>query len=268
MKNWDTLEPDRVKLLTKHFTPGRAGKKIDMVVIHHNAGVLSIDQIWQVWQDRQASAHYQITTTGEIGQLVWDRDTAWHAAKPDINQRSIGVEFSNSAGANADWPIADKTIEEGAHLVAAICKYYKLGTPTVGKNVRFHREFTSTSCPYHLAAGGKYHNRLMDRARYWFNAMTNNSGPAVAPTPIPKENDMSLTPEQSAKLDRVHHELTHRFQSRYDLDAYKRGEIAEADIFDDTLVGYVLENNRAGEINRRRIEELEKTVTELVENKE
>ena len=45
MKNWDTLEPDRVKLLNKHFTPGRGGKKIDKVVIHHNAGVLSIDQI-------------------------------------------------------------------------------------------------------------------------------------------------------------------------------------------------------------------------------
>ena len=60
MKNWETLEPDRVKLLNKHFTPGRGGKKIDKVVIHHNAGVLSIDQIWQVWQDRQASAHYQI----------------------------------------------------------------------------------------------------------------------------------------------------------------------------------------------------------------
>ena len=52
MKNWDTLEPDRVKLLNKHFTPGRGGKKIDKVVIHHNAGVLSIDQIWQVWQDQ------------------------------------------------------------------------------------------------------------------------------------------------------------------------------------------------------------------------
>ena len=23
MKNWTTLEPDRVKLLNKHFTPGR-----------------------------------------------------------------------------------------------------------------------------------------------------------------------------------------------------------------------------------------------------
>lgn len=28
MKNWDKLEPDRVKLLNKHFTPGRGcGRK-------------------------------------------------------------------------------------------------------------------------------------------------------------------------------------------------------------------------------------------------
>ena len=175
MKSWETLEPDRVKLLNKHFTPGRGGKKIDKVVIHHNAGVLSIDQIWQVWQDRAASAHYQITTTGEIGQLVWDRDTAWHAANQHINQTSIGLEFSNSAGANADWPITDKTIEEGAHLVAAICKYYKLGRPQAGKNVRFHREFTGTSCPYHLAPGGKYHNTLMSRAQYWYDQMTSKA---------------------------------------------------------------------------------------------
>ena len=175
MKNWETLEPDRVKLLNKHFTPGRGGQTIKQVVIHHNAGVLSIDQIWQVWQDRQASAHYQITTTGEIGQLVWDRDTAWHAANQYVNQTSIGLEFSNSAGAGSDWPITDKTIEEGAHLTAAICKYYKLGRPQAGKNVRFHREFTTTSCPYHLAPGGKYHNTLMNRAQYWYDQMTSKA---------------------------------------------------------------------------------------------
>ena len=196
MKNWDTLEADRVKLLNKHFTPGRGGKKIDKVVIHHNAGVLSIDQIWQVWQDRQASAHYQVTTSGEIGQLVWDGSTAWHAANQHINQTSIGIEFSNSAGANADWPIADKTIEEGAHLVAAICKYYKLGRPQAGKNVRFHREFTGTSCPYHLAPGGKYHATLMGRAQYWYDQMT---GKAAAKPEPPKKEGLRLSDIEELK---------------------------------------------------------------------
>lgn len=57
MKNWDTLEPDRYRLMNKHYTKGRNGRSIDKIVIHHNAGILSIDDIWQVWQTRQASAH-------------------------------------------------------------------------------------------------------------------------------------------------------------------------------------------------------------------
>ena len=31
MKNWDTLEPDRVKLLNKHFTPGRGGGRKELL---------------------------------------------------------------------------------------------------------------------------------------------------------------------------------------------------------------------------------------------
>lgn len=196
MKDWNTLQPDVVKLLNKNFTKGRGGQKIDKVVIHHNAGVLTIDQIWQVWQTRQASAHYQVETGGRIGQLVWDNDTAWHAANQHINQTSIGLEFANSAGAGADWPITDKTIEEGAHLTAAICKYYKLGRPQAGKNVRFHREFTSTTCPYHLAPGGKYHNTLMSRAQYWYDQMTSPQGASSK-----GEEDMAFGSEQVAALN-------------------------------------------------------------------
>lgn len=195
MKNWDTLEPDRVKLLNKHFTAGRGGKTIKYVVIHHNAGRLTIDQIWQVWQDRQASAHYQVTVTGEVGQLVWDRDTAWHAADLTRNQESIGIEHANSGNAAADWPINETTREEGAHLVAALCKFYNLGRPQWGRNVRPHSETGQTSCPYHLGPTGKYGAEYIARAQYWYDRMT------TTPTPTVKDDDM--TPEQEAKIDRL-----------------------------------------------------------------
>lgn len=190
MKNWDTLEPDRVKLLSKHFTAGRGGRKIRYVVIHHNAGMLSIDQIWDVWQTRQASAHYQVTAIGEIGQLVWDRDTAWHAANLTRNQESIGVEHANIGGASADWPISTATLEEGAHLVAALCKFYRLGRPQWGKNVRPHSETGQTSCPYHLGPTGKYGASYIARAQYWYDQMTT--------TPTVKDDDM--TPDQEKLL--------------------------------------------------------------------
>lgn len=192
MKNWETLEADRVKLMNKHYSTGRGGGKVEMVVIHHNAGMLSIDQIWQVWQDRAASAHYQVQSDGVIGQLVWDRDTAWHAANQWVNQRSIGIEIANSGGAAQDWPISDKAIEEAAHLVAAILVYYKLGKPQVGKNIRYHREFTGTSCPHALAPGGRYNTKFLQRIDYWYTQMTKPAAKhaATKENPVAKVTDI------------------------------------------------------------------------------
>lgn len=209
MKDWYQLEPDLVLLMDKHYTKGRGGKKIEMVVIHHNGGINSTKGVWDIWQYREASAHYQVESNGTIGQLVWDRDTAWHAANPDINQRSIGIEVSNSGGASAGWPVSDKAVEETAHLVAAICRFYDLGRPQSGKNVRYHREFAGTACPAQLAPGGKYHDTLMTRAQYWFDQMSRG----------PLENVLSaLTPEQQHELldnSRViRRELTQKYPSR------------------------------------------------------
>lgn len=200
MKSWTDLEPDRYRLLTNNFTTGRGGQSIKYVVIHHNAGMLSIDQIWQVWQTREASAHYQVTATGEIGQLVNDSDTAWHAANLLRNQESIGIEHANSGGASADWPISEKTREEGAHLVAAICRYYNLGRPAWGVNVRPHSETGQTSCPYRLGPNGEYGASYIARAQYWYDALgTGATTPAPTPT-IPKEDTVGLTREEHDAL--------------------------------------------------------------------
>ncbi|WP_211438909.1 N-acetylmuramoyl-L-alanine amidase [Corynebacterium glutamicum] len=172
MKDWATLEPDKIRLMNKHFTPGRGGRKIRHVTIHHMAGIGDTDQCWNWWQTRQASAHYAISRTGEIGQLVWDRDTAWGNANLVANQESVIIEHSNSGGANLDWPIADPTLEEGAHLVAAICLFYGLGRPQWGVNVFTHSDFYATSCGYHLAKNRKYNAWYMGRAQWWYDQMS------------------------------------------------------------------------------------------------
>ncbi|WP_165242163.1 N-acetylmuramoyl-L-alanine amidase [Corynebacterium lizhenjunii] len=189
MKNWLTLEPDEVRLLNRHFTPGRGGAQVEFVTIHHMAMVGGLLECWRVWQDREASAHYTIDPRGRIGQAVWDRDTAWSNANAYSNARSISIEHSNSAGAAEDWPISPATLEEGAHLVAAICRFYKLGRPVSGKNVRFHNIESGgiTSCPYHLRPGGKYHDTYMRRAQYWYDQMTK---PAGTPAPTLKEDSI------------------------------------------------------------------------------
>lgn len=206
MKNWDTLEPDVYRLMNKHFTQGRNGRNIDKIVIHHNAGVLSVDQIWQVWQTREASAHYQVESGGRIGQLVNDWDTAWHAANTYINETSIGIEVSNSTG-RPTWHITNTAVEEAAHLTAALHRGYNLGRPRSGVTVRYHREFTGTSCPYHLAPGGLYHDRFWERVLYWYDQMS-RPAPAPEPEPVnPPPSEVEVTKEQAdrieAKLDLV-----------------------------------------------------------------
>ena len=128
MKNWNTLEADENRILGKHYTTGRGGRSINKVIIHHNAGNLTIPGIFAVWQTRQASAHYQVDSQGRIGQLVWDRDTAWHAGNWDANTTSIGIEHADIS--SNPWHISDACLEEGAHLTAAVCTYYGLGRPS------------------------------------------------------------------------------------------------------------------------------------------
>ena len=195
MKDWNTLEPDVYTLVGPHrFTRGRS-RPIDRLVIHHNAGVRnSSEYIRDLWNnEREASAHYQVEANGRIGQLVHDRDTAWHAANADINARSIGIEHANISGPPR-WQISDATIEEGAHLVAALCRYYKLGRPEWGRNIFPHSAYAQTSCPYQLAPGGEDHEHYMARAKYWYD---NPSGTPATPSK-PKEPDM--TPEQDRIL--------------------------------------------------------------------
>lgn len=50
--DYSTLTPDGTLLLNKHYTPGRAGHHIEYIVLHHNAGNLSGQDCWNVWQTR------------------------------------------------------------------------------------------------------------------------------------------------------------------------------------------------------------------------
>lgn len=176
MKNWNTLEADIDLIMNTHYTPGRNGRRIDKVIIHHNAGNLTIRGCYDVWQTRPASAHYQVQTDGTIGQLVWDRDTAWHAGNFAANTTSIGIEHADVS--SNPWAVSEACLDNGAHLVAAICKFYGLGRPAWGKNVFGHKDFSATACPASLA--GSQHAAYMSRAQSWYDQM---SGSAPEPAP-------------------------------------------------------------------------------------
>lgn len=171
--DWQNLVADESMILTRHYTAGRGGHAIDKVVVHHNDGDLSIADCYRVWQSREASAHYQVTSDGTVGQLVWDRDTAWHAGNWAANQTSIGIEHADCS--TAPYRISDRCLDAGAHLVAAVCRFYGLGRPEWGVNLFGHSDFAPTECPASLAEGGSQHDEYVTRAQAWYDAMGSGS---------------------------------------------------------------------------------------------
>lgn len=190
--DWLNLNADENRIMGKHFTPGRAGRKINKVVVHYNYGDLSVKGIWDVWQTRRASAHYQVDRDGRIGQLVWGRHTAWHAGNGEANRTSIGVEHANGSRGDLTGPLTEACLDNGAHLVAALCKFYGLGRPEWRKNVFPHQAFTSTSCPGPLVAS--QHAAYVARMQFWYDTMTEavTPKPKPAPKPAPKPKQVVL----------------------------------------------------------------------------
>lgn len=216
MKDWFTVEPDVIRLMNKHFTHGRGGQRIQYITRHHLAGIGTTNDVWNWWQTRQASAHYVVENSGRIGQLVWDRDTAWSNANPLSNQRSIAIEHSNSTGRlhGSDnfpsWQINDTVIREGARLAGALCWFYKLGRPNFGTNIRDHRQFYGTSCPHHLAAGGRYHATWMRIAQEHYDWMVANPGGQP-----PKQESKDVLDMDEARLREIIREETFRVSRDY-----------------------------------------------------
>lgn len=193
MKNWNKLEADVNRILTRHFTSGRSGYKVNKVVVHYNAGNLTTEGCYSVWQTREASAHYQVEDNGRIGQLVWDSDTAWHAGDWVANCSSIGIEHANKSNGT----ITEKCLDNGAHLVAAICKYYKLGRPQWLKNVFPHKYFQSTSCPGQIYGSQK--NAYIKRAQQWYDYMTGSGSKPSGSTGSSSSSSSSSSKPSTSK---------------------------------------------------------------------
>lgn len=164
--DWNNVVADTNQILDTHYTQGR--EAIRFIVLHHNAGNLTVEDCYRVWQSREASAHYQVESSGRIGQLVWDSNTAWHAGNWWANQNSIGIEHADDN--NNPWHISDACLENGAHLVAALCKYYNLGRPQWMVNVFPHAHFQPTACPASIASD--QNEQYMRRAQYWYDVMS------------------------------------------------------------------------------------------------
>lgn len=72
----------------------RSASDIDMIVVHTAQGSYSGTAYWFADSRANASAHYVIRSSdGEVTQMVYEEDKAWHGGHGTTNSRSVGIEL-------------------------------------------------------------------------------------------------------------------------------------------------------------------------------
>ena len=135
---------------TKNYS-SRNGAKISKIIIHHMAGNLDAKGCYNVWKNRQGSAHYAISSSGQIGQLIDEKYRAWSVANAAADSVAVTMELANDKGASGNWHVSDKAIAACINLCVDICKrngIKKLNfTGNKNGNLVMHCYYASTLCP-------------------------------------------------------------------------------------------------------------------------
>ncbi len=84
------------------YSSGRDNAPIDMLVMHYTAGPTT-EHCIEVFRNsvRRVSCHYIVGLDGEIVQMVYDQDCAWHCGvsswhgRGRCNPRALGIEIVN-----------------------------------------------------------------------------------------------------------------------------------------------------------------------------
>ena len=79
---------------SNYTNQSRSSGTIDMIVVHTAQGSYTSVYNWFANSSANASAHYVIRSSdGEITQMVWEEDKAWHSGHSTTNGRSVGIEL-------------------------------------------------------------------------------------------------------------------------------------------------------------------------------
>lgn len=79
---------------SNYTNQSRSASDIDMIVVHTAQGSYSGTAYWFADSRANASAHYVIRSSdGEVTQMVYEEDKAWHGGHGTTNSRSVGIEL-------------------------------------------------------------------------------------------------------------------------------------------------------------------------------
>ena len=129
----------------------RNGQKITKITIHHAAGVLTGEQLANIFkvQRRCASCNYAIGKDGDIVGVVPEEERAWTSGSRWNDEQAITIEVSNIKG-KPNWEISDASMKSLILLCADICRRYCIVpyfNGTKDASMTFHYMFQATECP-------------------------------------------------------------------------------------------------------------------------
>lgn len=85
-----------------NFGARREGRSVDLVVLHYTAMASAEEALARLCDPKaEVSAHYLISRTGAVYNLVAEEKRAWHAGAGqwgqcrDVNSSSVGIELDN-----------------------------------------------------------------------------------------------------------------------------------------------------------------------------
>ena len=109
-----------------HLSPNytaMSNKKNEVIVIHHMAGKLTVEQCGNVFApaSRKASSNYGVDGNGRIGLYVEEKNRSWATSSRAIDSRAITIEVANSV-AGGNWPVSDKAMTSLINLCVDVCK--------------------------------------------------------------------------------------------------------------------------------------------------
>jgi N-acetyl-anhydromuramyl-L-alanine amidase AmpD len=139
----ETDYPSAKWVAASSYTPSNrpSSYPIRYVVIHVAQGTYAGTISWFKNPDAKVSAHYVISSDGEITQMVRHKDIAWHAGNWDYNTQSIGIE--HEGWVDQPYYFTDQMYRASASLTRYICDLY--GIPKDRTHIIGHNEIPGAS---------------------------------------------------------------------------------------------------------------------------
>lgn len=123
------VKPIKVTWIPSPHFSARGETEIDAIVLHHTGSTIESAISWTKMKESKVSYHYLVAKTGDLYQMVKEKDKAWHAGvsvlqgKNNVNKFSIGIAFEGKG--EGTIPYTKEQYEMGAYLCKLLKKKYE-----------------------------------------------------------------------------------------------------------------------------------------------